>query len=95
MIKGAQKKMVVVRTRDSRFFEEAYFVMRRDIPPVCHDSGDIVAEANRIVRQSTDRHRRAGVDSALAASSRISKLFAFGGGALLGASITALLCLIF
>ena len=91
MIKGAQKKMVVVRTRDSRFFEEAYFVMRKDIPDTLHNDGDIVAEANRIVRQSTDKRQGAGVDSALRAATRISKLVAFGVGALLGGGITALL----
>ena len=91
MIKGAQKKIVVVRTRESRFFEEAYFVMRKDIPPVCRDNSDIVAEANRIVRQSTDKHRRQAIDSALLGASRISKLIAFGTGLLAGGGITALL----
>jgi hypothetical protein len=28
MLKGAEKRMIVVRTRDSRMFEEAYFVVR-------------------------------------------------------------------
>ena len=91
MIKGAQKKIVVVRTRESRFFEEAYFVMRRDIPPVCQENSDIVAEANRIVRQSTDRHRRHVIDSALFGASRISKLIAFGIGAFVGGGCATLL----
>ena len=91
MIKGAQKKMVVVRTRESRFFEEAYFVMRKDIPNAVRDSEDIVAEANRIIRQSTDRHRGWGVDSALSGAARMSRLVAFGIGILLGAGVTALL----
>lgn len=48
MIRGAQKKMIVVRTHNSRMFEEAYFVMRQnaDTP----DGGnDILREANRIL----------------------------------------------
>ena len=31
MIKGAQKQMIVLRTADSRYFDEAYFVLRREI----------------------------------------------------------------
>ena len=46
MLKGAQKKMIVVRTKDSRLFEEAYFVMRKDTPESSRDSGDILWEAN-------------------------------------------------
>ena len=52
MIRGAQKKMIVVRTHDSRVFEEAYFVVRpdREPPP---DEGDMLSEANRIIHKST------------------------------------------
>ncbi len=46
MIKGAQKKIVVVRTADSRVFEEALFVLRKDITM---GEKDMVAEANRII----------------------------------------------
>ena len=46
MIKGAQKKMIVVKTGDSRLFEEAYFVLRRDAD---ERNGDMVAEADRII----------------------------------------------
>lgn len=45
--------MIVVRTRDSRLFEEAYFVMRRDMPDTAHNSGDILWEANRIIERNT------------------------------------------
>lgn len=52
MLKGAQKKMIVVRTKDSRLFEEAYFVMRKDTPEISRDSGDILWEANRIIERN-------------------------------------------
>ena len=29
MLRGAQKQMIVIRTHDSRLFEEAYFVVRK------------------------------------------------------------------
>lgn len=52
MLKGAQKRMIVIRTRDSRLFEEAYFVMRRDLPDGDAHRSDMLWEANRIVERS-------------------------------------------
>lgn len=46
MIKGAQKKIVLVKTADSRIFEEAFFVLRKDSAAA---EGDMVAEANKII----------------------------------------------
>ena len=46
MIKGAQKKMIVVKTNESRLFEEAYFVLRRDADG---GGGNMVEEADRII----------------------------------------------
>lgn len=48
MIRGAQKRMIVMKTAESEMFEEAYFVLRRD----CNRGGDdIVDEANRIIEK--------------------------------------------
>lgn len=52
MIRGAQKKMIVIRTHDSRVFEEAYFVMRKETESAVED-GDMLTEADRIIRRST------------------------------------------
>ena len=52
MIRGAQKKMIVIRTHDSRVFEEAYFVMRKETEAAVEDS-DMLTEADRIIRRST------------------------------------------
>ena len=46
MLKGAQKRMIVVKTADSRIFEEAYFVVKTNYD--CEEL-DVVAEAERIV----------------------------------------------
>ena len=48
MIKGAQKKIVVVRTGDSGIFEEALFVLRRESNA---GEGDMIAEAVRIIEK--------------------------------------------
>ena len=47
MIKGAQKRMIVIKTADSKIFEEAYFVLRRESEKAI--DADIVGEANRII----------------------------------------------
>lgn len=50
--------MIVVKTSDSRLFEEAYFVLRRD----CREGeNDMVAEANRIIEGCGGKMSRGGV----------------------------------
>lgn len=55
MLRGAQKQMIVVRTHDSRVFEEAYFVVRGqkrgDTAPM-PDKEDMLTEAGRILARS-------------------------------------------
>ena len=50
MLKGAQKRMYVVKLGEDSLFEEAYFVLRSDAAAVA--GGDMVSEANKIIRQS-------------------------------------------
>ncbi|MBO5931219.1 MAG: hypothetical protein J6Q70_03185 [Clostridia bacterium] len=51
MIKGARKQMIVVRTCDSRYFDEAYFVLRKNAQNE-QKSQDILKEANRILAET-------------------------------------------
>lgn len=95
MIKGAQKKMVVVRTRDSRLFEEAYFVMRHDTPDESRKDNDIVAEANRIIHQNTDHGRSHVIDNACKRSALVSRGISFAIGCLTGGGFCALIFIIF
>ena len=57
MLRGAQKQMIVIRTHDSRLFEEAYFVVRkpRTGRPACK-------EAN-MAGPKTRYHRACGGDA--------------------------------
>ena len=57
MIKGAQKQMIVVRTNKSPYFDEAYFVLRREIRSQKHIQHDILAEANRILEENAPASR--------------------------------------
>ena len=54
MLKGAQKQMIVVKTAENRFFEEAYFVIR---PNAKADGEDMVSEAYKVIDACTDKKR--------------------------------------
>ena len=58
MIKGAQKQMIVVRTGASRYFDEAYFVLRQGVVSDRSQEPDLLSEAERILAESETR--RAG-----------------------------------
>lgn len=54
MLKGAQKKMYVVKMGEDSLFEEAYFVLKKENATV--QGKDMVSEATRIIRQSAGQH---------------------------------------
>ena len=83
MIKGAQKRMIVIRTADSSIFEEAYFVVRGG---ETRESGDMIAEANRIISESGASCRAPRRSLRTAAS--------ILGAALIGAGVTLCVCLL-
>lgn len=59
LLKGASRRMVVVRSRDSKLFEEAHFILRED--SVEPSMPDLLSEANRIVESSRfPTNRRCG-----------------------------------
>ena len=96
MLRGAKKNMIVVRTRDSRMFEEAYFVMRRDAKAAEEDDLSILWEANRILESARpgalrepEGTRRGG------RRLRWRDLAWFGAGLLSGGGIAGLLLLLF
>lgn len=57
MVKGAQKQMIVVRTGNSRYFDEAYFVLRRNVRVPCPEQNEMIGEANRILQDCDPSHR--------------------------------------
>lgn len=54
MLKGAQKQMIVVKTAENRFFEEAYFVIR---PNAKADGEDMVSEAYKLIDACADKKK--------------------------------------
>lgn len=86
-IKGAQKQMIVVRTGNSRFFDEAYFVLRREVGNDRKIRKDILQEANRILEENrlmphAPKHRR-GI--------RMASWVLFLAGGLCGGGVSALM----
>lgn len=84
MVKGAQKQMIVIKTGDSRYFDEAYFVLRRDAKCSGAPKHDMLTEANRILEEcSAEKKTR---------TPRAWLLFALG--ALCGAAPTLVIFLL-
>ena len=87
MIKGAQKQMIVVRTGNSRYFDEAYFVLRREIRAPKHAKTEMLAEAYRILAESAgEAHPRR--------IKRLSGILLFAAGLVLGGGVAVLICLL-
>jgi hypothetical protein len=86
MIKGCQREIIVMKTQESKLFESAYFVLRRQnkIPEKC----DMVAEANRLIGG------RASAPCTPKRSGR-GRLLLFLTGVLLGCGVGLLLGMLF
>lgn len=56
MLKGIQKRMIVIQTRPDSCFESAFFVLRNDLPQTLNDDAMLI-EAQRIIAES-DRSRK-------------------------------------
>ena len=51
MIKGVQKNMIWIQTPKSACFEEAYFVMRKELQAERQKGNEMLREANRILTE--------------------------------------------
>lgn len=87
MIKGTQKQMIVLRTGDSRYFDEAYFVLRREVKPRRTSRDEMIREANRILAES-------GMDNQKPKRRVGRSIWMFLSGILCGGGVAALICLL-
>lgn len=88
MLKGAQKKMIVIKTSDSDIFEEAYFVVKGGVE---RSKPDMVFEANRIIEGCSERRKE---KRARDMKVLILPVLCFMAGTLFGGGITALIALV-
>ena len=56
--KGCQKKMIKIKNPESRFFEEAYFILKEECDGDETDIKDMVEEANRIIGNSIRKKQK-------------------------------------
>ena len=87
MIKGARKQMIVVRTGNSRYFDEAYFVLRDDAQKDKRKSKDILSEANRILAEMAP-------EASSAEKKKNRHWFFFGVGSFCGALLSVVVTLL-
>ena len=88
MLKGAQKKMYVVKMGEDSLFEEAYFVLKKE--NVAVQGKDMVSEATRIIRQSAGQQQNRAVSKKLPWQAWVG----FGIGLLSGGGLSAAICLL-
>ena len=88
MLKGAQKKMYVVKMGEDSLFEEAYFVLKKE--NVAVQGKDMVSEATRIIRQSAGQQQNRAVSKKLPWQAWVG----FGIGLLSGGGLSAVICLL-
>ena len=50
MLKGYQRKLIMIRTRESSVFESAFFILR-GTSSTCAVSGEMITEANKIIEE--------------------------------------------
>ena len=83
MIKGARKQMIVVRTGSSRYFDEAYFVLRENVQKEKQKSTDILGEANRILAEMIP-------NPSASQKPKVGRWLFFAAGGICGAALSIL-----
>ena len=85
MLRGCQREMIVLQTRESPLFESAYFVLRRGGACVPRE-GEMLAEASRIIGEGSAYFTR---------RAKGRRMRGFLLGALCGGALCALIFLLF
>ena len=66
MLKGYERKLIMIRTKNSAFFESAFFVIKGDACKGRGNRAGMVEEARRILKESgeTRTQKRKGINRA-------------------------------
>lgn len=84
LLRGCHRRMICIKSANSRLFDEAFFVLREESATV--GEGDMLAEANRILQDHLLPVRRSAPAERRAVRRRCLLAFLFG------ALLSALLC---
>ena len=52
MLKGYQRRLIMIRTKESRLFESAFFILRQAPRGALEQTDDMISEAKRIIGES-------------------------------------------
>lgn len=85
MLKGYQKRVVILKNTGSKMFEEAQFVLKEDYSRA--SDFDIVSEATRLINDTAIRVEKPP------RRKKVSEILPFSLGILLGALLSAVLYL--
>ena len=53
MVKGCERRVIVYKSHDSKYFYEAYFFMKPDVCREDYKKSDILREVDRIIEESS------------------------------------------
>ena len=55
MVKGCERRLVIYKSKNSKYFSEIHFIMKEEIDAKSEKRRDIIAEANKIVEESVPK----------------------------------------
>ena len=98
MLKGCQRRIIMVKDTGSRYFDSAYFVIKHDLPQNSRES-DMLAEAHRMINacnlnENTAEKALSNVTAAPAKHKKFSSALVGIMLFLAGVSVTAAVLLI-
>ena len=56
MVKGCERRLVIYRSKNSKYFSEIHFIMKEEADTKNVKKRDIIAEANKIVEESMPKN---------------------------------------
>lgn len=84
MLKGYQRKLIMMPTKGSPHFEAAYFILRKEAETKSPNANDMLYEATRILEETATSAKRPPIQ-------RRHLAIALGIGTLLGALIVGMI----
>ena len=89
MIKGCEKKLILVPCGEASPFETAYFILRKDSEDICGGGDNILKEADRIIAERS--YSRVKKRRSFAFRKALTGFFCFSAGFLFGSAVACII----
>lgn len=89
MIKGCNKRVIVMKDTGNEMIEEAFFILKPEASRTGISESELVKHANRILDKSMYGERLSSLSVNVSKKKEKSRLFPFFSGVVLGAVIMA------